>query len=80
MSPHDASVLHVENDVNHMHIGSVAILSYAGELSFAVSGGDDSVPDIDVLRHGIEEGLEELRKLSGLREGGGGLPPPDAPA
>jgi len=25
MSPLDASFLHIENDVNHMHIGSVAI-------------------------------------------------------
>ena len=25
LSPQDASFLHVENDVNHMHIGSVAV-------------------------------------------------------
>jgi WS/DGAT/MGAT family acyltransferase len=40
----------------------IAIFSYAGELSFGVTGDYDTTPDIDVLCHGIEEGMEELLK------------------
>jgi len=42
----------------------VAIFSYAGELSFGVTGDYDTAPDIDVLCHGIEEGMEELLKAA----------------
>lgn len=48
----------------------VAIFSYAGELSFGVTGDYDTVPDIEVLCHGIEEGLEEMLKISRRREAG----------
>ena len=40
----------------------VAIFSYAGELSFGITGDYDTTPDIDVLCHGIEEGVDELLK------------------
>lgn len=43
----------------------VAIFSYAGELSFGVTGDYDTAPDLDVLCHGIEEGMEELLKRVG---------------
>ena len=40
---------------------AVAILSYAGWLGFGVTADYDTVPDADVLRRGIEEGLAELK-------------------
>jgi WS/DGAT/MGAT family acyltransferase len=49
--------------VGSVRIG-VAIFSYAGELSFGVTGDYDTAPDIDVLCHGIEEGMDELLKLA----------------
>jgi WS/DGAT/MGAT family acyltransferase len=42
----------------------VAIFSYAGELTFGVTGDYDTAPDIAVLCHGIEEGMEELLKAA----------------
>jgi len=42
----------------------VAIFSYAGELSFGVTGDYDTAADIDVLCRGIEEGMEELLKAA----------------
>jgi WS/DGAT/MGAT family acyltransferase len=42
----------------------VAIFSYAGELSFGVTGDYDTAPDLDVLCRGIEEGMEELLKAA----------------
>jgi WS/DGAT/MGAT family acyltransferase len=43
----------------------IAIFSYAGQLTFGVTGDYDAAPDIDVLCHGIEEGMEELIKRVG---------------
>jgi WS/DGAT/MGAT family acyltransferase len=43
----------------------VAIFSYAGELSFGVTGDYDTARDIDVLCHGIEEGIDALLKRAG---------------
>jgi diacylglycerol O-acyltransferase len=43
----------------------VAIFSYAGNLTFGVTGDYDSTPDLDVLYRGIAEGMEELVKLAG---------------
>ena len=40
----------------------VAIFSYAGELSFGITGDYDTAPDIHVLARGIEEGMQELLK------------------
>jgi diacylglycerol O-acyltransferase / wax synthase len=42
----------------------VAILSYDGSLAFGVTGDYDTAPDIDVLAHGIEEGMRQLVKLA----------------
>jgi WS/DGAT/MGAT family acyltransferase len=38
----------------------VGIFSYDGHLYFGITGDYDTVPDIDVLRRGIEEGVAEL--------------------
>jgi WS/DGAT/MGAT family acyltransferase len=43
----------------------IAIFSYAGELSFGVTGDWDSAPDLDVLCRGIREGMGELLKAAG---------------
>ena len=40
----------------------IAIFSYHGRISFGVTGDYDTCPDLAVLCHGIEEGIEELRK------------------
>jgi WS/DGAT/MGAT family acyltransferase len=39
---------------------SIAIFSYDGRLFFGITGDYDSVPDIDVLRSGIENGMAGL--------------------
>ena len=39
---------------------SIAIFSYCGRLFFGITGDYDTVTDIDVLRDGIEEGMDEL--------------------
>jgi diacylglycerol O-acyltransferase len=41
----------------------VAIFSYNGQVNFGVTGDYDTAPDIEVLCHGIEEGMGELIKL-----------------
>jgi WS/DGAT/MGAT family acyltransferase len=38
----------------------VAIFSYAGQLNFGITGDFEGAPDIDVLAHGIETGMQEL--------------------
>jgi WS/DGAT/MGAT family acyltransferase len=50
--------------VGSVRIG-VAIFSYAGQLNYGVTGDYDSTADLDVLCHGIEEGMEELLKAAG---------------
>jgi diacylglycerol O-acyltransferase / wax synthase len=42
----------------------VAILSYNGRVAFGVTGDYDTVPDLEVLASGIEEGMNELLGLS----------------
>ncbi len=42
----------------------VAIVSYNGKIAFGVTGDYDSAPDIDVLAHGIEDGIAQLLKLA----------------
>jgi diacylglycerol O-acyltransferase / wax synthase len=42
----------------------VAIVSYNGRIAFGVTGDYDSAPDIDILAHGIEDGLTEMLKLA----------------
>ena len=38
----------------------IAIFSYAGQLNFGITGDWESVPDIEILADGIEEGISEL--------------------
>jgi len=42
----------------------IAIFSYAGQLSFGVTGDYESASDIDVLATGIEAGITELMRSS----------------
>lgn len=42
----------------------VALLTYAGQVSFGVTGDDDSAADVDVLAQGIAAGLAELVALA----------------
>jgi hypothetical protein len=44
---------------------SVGIFSYGGLLAYGITGDYDSVPDIDVLRSGIEAGASELLAAAG---------------
>ncbi len=52
----------------------IGIFSYDGHLHFGITGDYDSVPDIDVLRRGIESGVEEL--LAAARAAGNGSAKP----
>jgi WS/DGAT/MGAT family acyltransferase len=45
------------------HAVGVAVLSYNGLVTFGISADSGSVPDLDVLAYGIEDGLEELGAL-----------------
>jgi WS/DGAT/MGAT family acyltransferase len=40
----------------------IAIFSYDGEVNFGITGDYDTTPDIDVLAHGIEDGMAQLLK------------------
>ncbi|HEX4162379.1 MAG TPA: wax ester/triacylglycerol synthase family O-acyltransferase [Acidimicrobiales bacterium] len=40
----------------------IAIFSYDGEVNFGITGDFDTTPDIDVLAHGIEDGMAQLLK------------------
>jgi diacylglycerol O-acyltransferase len=42
----------------------VAIFSYAGQLTFGVTGDYETASDIDVLAAGIEEGIQDLLRRS----------------
>jgi diacylglycerol O-acyltransferase len=44
---------------------TIAIFSYCGRLFFGITGDYDTVPDIDVLRDGIEAGVRELVTAAG---------------
>jgi diacylglycerol O-acyltransferase / wax synthase len=45
------------------HSVGIAIFSYNGLVTFGVIADSESVPDIDVLTQGIEDGIEELLTL-----------------
>ncbi len=47
------------------HAVGVAAASYDGLLTFGLNADRATVPDLDVLRDGIEEALAELRRLAG---------------
>ena len=40
----------------------IAIFSYDGEVNFGITGDFDSTEDIDVLAHGIEDGMAQMLK------------------
>jgi WS/DGAT/MGAT family acyltransferase len=46
------------------HSVGIAIFSYNGLVTFGVIADSESTPDIDVLAHGIEEGIDELLALA----------------
>lgn len=46
------------------HAVGVAVVSYDGKVSFGINADRVEVPDLDVLRDGIEESLAELRRLA----------------
>jgi WS/DGAT/MGAT family acyltransferase len=45
----------------------IAVTSYDGRLYFGITSDRDSVPDVDVLREGIERGLADLLAATGSR-------------
>ena len=45
-----------------MRIG-IAIFSYDGEVNFGITGDYDTTADLEVLAHGIEDGMTQLLKL-----------------
>jgi WS/DGAT/MGAT family acyltransferase len=49
----------------------VSIFSYCGQLTFGVTGDYATTADIEVLAHGIENGVEELTKAVRRRPGSG---------
>ena len=49
---------------NQVRIG-IAIFSYMGSLNFGITGDYDTAPDLDVLAHGIEDGMRELLHIAG---------------
>jgi hypothetical protein len=42
----------------------IAIFSYNGEVNFGITGDFDSTSDIDVLTHGIEDGMTQMLKVT----------------
>jgi diacylglycerol O-acyltransferase len=44
---------------------SVAVTSLAGTMAFGVTADWDTLPDIDLLAHGLEDSLAELQKAAG---------------
>ena len=48
----------------------IAIFSYDGEVTFGITGDFDTTADIDVLAHGIEDGMTQLLKACDGDAGG----------
>ena len=46
------------------HAVGVAVVSYAGRLFFGLNADERAVPDLDVLRDGIEDSLAELGEIA----------------
>lgn len=46
------------------HAVGVAVVSYDGTISFGLNADRDAVPDLEVMRAGIEESLTELQHLA----------------
>ncbi|MBO0814657.1 MAG: wax ester/triacylglycerol synthase family O-acyltransferase [Actinobacteria bacterium] len=49
----------------------IAIFSYCGNVTFGITGDFTANPDLDVLAHGIEQGMTELVKAARRRRPGG---------
>jgi WS/DGAT/MGAT family acyltransferase len=45
----------------------VSIFSYCGQMTFGITGDFAASPDVEVLAHGIEDGISELLKASHRR-------------
>jgi diacylglycerol O-acyltransferase len=45
----------------------ISIFTYCDNVTFGVTGDFASNPDLDVLAHGIEDGVSELLKAAGQR-------------
>ena len=56
------------------HALGIAVVSYDGEVTFGLNADPARVPDLDVLRDGIEESIRELGALA-VRAGGGEAAP-----
>ena len=48
------------------HAVGVAIVSYAGRLTFGIVGDHETAPDLALVARGIEDALAELRELAAL--------------
>jgi WS/DGAT/MGAT family acyltransferase len=46
------------------HAVGVAVVSYDGGVTFGLNADRDAVPDLEVMRHGIEDALAELQDLA----------------
>jgi diacylglycerol O-acyltransferase len=46
----------------------IAVMSYNGKMNFGLLGDFDAMGDLNVLAHGIEESLNELRAAAGVRK------------
>ncbi|MGE5335938.1 MAG: WS/DGAT/MGAT family O-acyltransferase [Nitrososphaerota archaeon] len=46
------------------HAVGVAVVSYDGTVTFGLNADRDAVPDLEILRAGMEESLTELRELA----------------
>jgi len=53
------------------HAVGIAVVSYNGRVFFGLSGDERALPDLDVLRGGIEDSIAELRSIT-RREGRAG--------
>ena len=47
------------------HCVGMAVLSYDGQVTFGLIADRDTVPDLDILRDGIEAEIDELRNIAG---------------
>ena len=46
------------------HAIGIAILSYAGDICICLNADPDAVPDLEVLRSGIEDAIADLKELA----------------
>ena len=46
------------------HALGIAVVSYAGEMTFGLYADRATVPDLDVLRNGVVDSLHELATLA----------------